>query len=114
MAIYPRTYEEVMRFKRCMQAKTIVPEIDEETLEKMYNFVGEDVRNKVSVSGNMLSFTDFANNVVFSMAVTMNLQSITALELTGRTFSVSRPYSYSGGDGGSSGNNNNNNNNNNG
>ena len=113
MAIYPKTYNEVMRFKRCMQLKTYIPECDDEMAEKAYLFVSEHPENKVSCSGNMLSFMNYAGEVVFTMALASVAQGITSIELTGLTFSVTQPYVYSGGDGGVSGNNNNNNNNNN-
>ena len=114
MAIYPKTYEEVMRFKRCLQMKTYVAGVQDELVEKAYHFLGENPGNKISASEGMLSFTDLAGNVVFNTAAIAMAGGATALMLTGQTISVTRPYiGGGGGDGGTSGNNNNNNNNNN-
>lgn len=113
MAIRPKNFEEVMRFKRCLAMKANISEIDDELVEKMYHFIGEDPRNKVCASGNLLSFVDVAGTVVFSLALASTLHHITSAEMTGISLSILRPASYSGGDGGVSGNNNNNNNNNN-
>lgn len=123
MAIYPKTYDEVMHFKRCLVLRNCIPEMDDDLMEKIFVFTMENAENRVLAVDDELSFLDRDRNVVFSQTLAASIAArFTRLELWGTSLVVTRPYTpsnrggygFSGGDGGSSGNNNNNNNNNNG
>jgi len=115
--IRPKTYNEILRFKRCVQLKTYVPEMDGELLKRVYDFIGENPNNRILISKGMISFMrgteQVADNIAIGEAGTES-QNYTLITLTPAILNISRPFDSLGdSSGGSSGNNNNNNNNNN-
>lgn len=117
MPIRPKNYAEAVRLKRCLTLKQTVPDIDLDLMEHIYDFIGENPDNSVTVSQGILSLKNPRGVPVEQYTVTPPPQTSNAYDyilFSSAVLSISRPYSNSGsdGDGGSSGNNNNNNNNN--
>ncbi|MBR1970288.1 MAG: hypothetical protein IKA17_08010 [Clostridia bacterium] len=119
--IKPKTYNDVVRLSRCMELKKYIPDLTDEKIEEMYEYMKKDSNNKISVTPEMISFVNASGET----------ESATVLETapTGISFDhiilgaaaynvMQRPTGDSSGCGsscsGCSTNNNNNNNNNNG
>ena len=113
--IQPKTYNEALRFFRCLKIKELVPELTGENVEEMYDFITENMYNKISVAGGMLSFTTSTGDIVKTIPVAVST-SYDQIALTALPFNVVNTTSGDSGCGcsGCSSNNNNNNNNNNG
>ena len=110
--VRPKTYNEILLYKRCLSMKTMVPDMDEAMFHKLYAFMSQSPQNSARILDNTLSFYQ-ADQVVDSIPLAAKL-SILSLSLTAAGLHIERPIRTSGdGDGGASGNNNNNNNNNN-
>ena len=111
-SIRPRTYRELMQYKRCLELKHLVPEVDESLFARIYQHTLASGQNRVGVSEGKLVFYE-NDRMIDSIAVAMG-SAITAIRLSSTALDVERPFSASSSsDSGSSGNNNNNNNNNN-
>ena len=108
----PETYEELIRYKRCVDLSNYY-ELSKDDLEKIYNFMAASAT--AMVVGNLTSLILKDNNVPIQTINTRKISSaIDGLKLTKDVLSIIPHYtpSSSGGyRGGSSSNNNNNNNN---
>lgn len=112
-SIRPRTYNELIMYKQCLELRRLVPEITNEIFARIYCHMLQTGAPTIAVANGKLVFY-LAQKAVDSMAVAENASYI-SLKLSVAGLSISRPVTYysSGSDSGSSGNNNNNNNNNN-
>lgn len=110
-SIRPRTYHELMQYRRCLELQLYVPEITDEVFLTIYRHMLESKENSVGVSEGKLTLYE-GKEAVDSMAVASRA-SYTSLMLMATALEIKRPVSRSIGDGGTGGNNNNNNNNNN-
>lgn len=113
----PETYEELIRYKRCVDL-TSYYELSKEELDKIYNYL--EKYPQVSIIGNEGSLIIKVNDKPEIQPEIINAKcingSIDGVELTNDKFTVIPHYVPSSGggySGGSSSNNNNNNNNNN-
>lgn len=123
--IKPRTYNEILRLTRCMAMKNYIPDLTDEKIEEMYNYLSQNPQNRISLTPEMLSYVNAAGETesatVLKTAPTGGF-SFDRIILGATTFNVlnHRTQSSDGDVGGCSGcsgcssNNNNNNNNNNG
>ncbi|MBP3502241.1 MAG: hypothetical protein J6K42_02020, partial [Clostridia bacterium] len=104
--IIPKTYNEVIRKKRCYDlAKYYF--VSDEILVEIYNFLSASKENKICANRNMISFYS-EGKMVKSIAVTPKTSSFDGVNLSASTFTIIPHYtSSSGGSGGSSSNNNN-------
>ena len=111
--IIPKTYNEVIRKKRCYDlAKYYI--ISDEILVEIYNFLSSGDDCRMSATRNFIALYR-GKNMEKSIPVTPKLSSFDGINLSNSDFVIIPHYtSSSGGFGGSSSNNNNNNNNNNG
>lgn len=110
--IIPKTYNEVIRKKRCYDLATYF-DVTNEILVEIYNFLSASKDNKISTTQNMISFYT-GKNLVKSIAVEPKTSSFDGITLSNNNFIVIPHYTPSDtSSGGSSSNNNNNNNNNN-
>ena len=112
--IQPQTYKEIIRLKNCLELQKYVPEVDDDFLQKIYDFLGAPDHN-IQIAEEFLHFYE-SGNIVESVKITPRPYDYTSLTCSGVGLHITRPYvsndSY-GDSGGSSNNNNNNNNNNN-
>lgn len=113
----PETYEELIRYKRCVDLTTNY-DLSKEELEKIYNYL--ETYPKAIIVGNENSLTLKVNyqpeinpEIIYAKCIN---SSIDGIKLTNEAFTIIPHYTPSSGggySGGSSSNNNNNNNNNN-
>lgn len=110
----PKTYNEASILARCMEVKKYSPDITEEMLESMYNFMMENKKNQIGLANNTIYFIN--ENGDKTEAYTVQMIAGLAQLVFGYTFFNIRNFRNPGSssDGGCSSNNNNNNNNNNG
>ena len=109
----PRTYNELMCYKRCLEMKKRVGDMDSALLAEVYTFIRQNRDNRIVVEGDMLMFTNNTGTVKESPVLLNRLFTrIVLTQAAIHMIPVPQVHS-SGGDSGSSGNNNNNNNNNN-
>ena len=120
-SIRPRTYNEILMYKRCLALRKYIPGIKEDLLRKIYDFLLKDKRNSIcflkSQVGARLAFLDVNNlevesETIYSIHLSRTM-AFTTITLSALAMKVVNPYTSSGGDGGDGGSNNNNNNNNN-
>src|SRR5574344_139648 len=110
--IIPKTYNEVIRKKRCYDL-TKYFEISEERLVEIYNFLNKGNENKISATTKIISLYT-GKKLIKSLNVNPKNTYFDGVILTDKGFSVIPHYTSNGSSsGGSSSNNNNNNNNNN-
>ena len=110
--IRPKNYIEAVRLKQCLALRKYVLHVDDELLERIFNFIANP-NHSVRYNDGLLSFRDPNDDPVESISLPA-LGLFSSILLSSSRFYVSYPSSgYSGGDSGSSANNNNNNNNNN-
>ena len=108
--IIPKTYNEVIRKKRCYDL-TKYYIISDEILVEIYNFLSSGNDCRISATRNLIALYR-GKNMEKSIPVTPKLSSFDGINLSNSDFIIIPHYtSSSGGSGGSSSNNNNNNNN---
>lgn len=109
----PRTYKELMLYRRCREFQEFAGPMDDDLFAKLYNFLQESDDHKVVAKNGQLLFEDGGEEVdscPFTVAGVFSLLEITATDIH---MDVPSSHRYSSDSGGVSGNNNNNNNNNN-
>lgn len=114
-SIRPKTYNEALRLSRCYNIRKYAPDITEQQLVDIYNFISENPQNKVGISNSTVYFVNAAGEK--TEAYTVNTaEGFDQLVIGYAFFKVVNTATSSGcgGCGCSSNNNNNNNNNNNG
>ena len=111
--IIPKTYNEVIRKKRCYDlAKYYF--VSNEQLVEIYNFLSENAKNRISAGKSMIAFYDENGKMVKNISARPRLSSFDGINMSNSGFVVIQHYTSSGSSsGGSSSNNNNKNNNNN-
>ncbi|MBR5617552.1 MAG: hypothetical protein IKW50_05145 [Oscillospiraceae bacterium] len=107
-SIKPKTYNELMLYKRCMDLRFSVHDISNDLMVRIYHFLNESAENTVRITNGRIVF--YHNEMVTDSMVATISSSIDYVTLT-RAYIVRQSVQSSGSDGGSSGNNNNNNNN---
>lgn len=111
--IKPKTYNEALRLSRCLSLRQYARSLTDEMIENMYNFISEDVSNKIGLSEGIIYFVDANGETKSSFAIETN-QGIGNVVLGAEFFRLKNQVSSdTSGCGGCSSNNNNNNNNNN-
>ena len=111
-SIKPRTYNELMRYRRCLELQRTVPQIDSTLFEQIYQHICASGSNSIGVTDGILTFYQ-GGEAVQSIAVAVST-AYTAIRLSSTALDIQRPFSgFDSLDSGNSGNNNNNNNNNN-
>lgn len=117
----PETYEELIRYKRCVDL-TKYYELTESQIEKIYDFLESDKEGKIKSTGDYItlypSTLNFTNeDVIIARCINSSIDGIlmtnTMLEIIPHYTPSSGGSSYSGGSSSNNSNNNNNNNNNN-
>ena len=114
--IKPKTYNEIIRLKKCYTLASYYSSITEEMFSEMFEFLGQSENNSIVANQNIISFVDENGKVVKTYAVAAKNTSFDAININNKKISITPHYdpvsssSYSSW-GGSSGNNNNNNNN---
>ena len=116
--IKPRTYNEIMRFAGCMELKKYLPNLTDEMIETMYEFLSLNPMNKVLLTPDLLSFVNAAGKTERATVVDASIGNFSRVVLGTNTFNVVNMTNLgrSSGSGcgscsGCSSNNNNNNNN---
>lgn len=111
----PKTYNEVIRLKKCYTLANYYTNITENIFNEIYDFLGETPENTVVANRTILSLVAADGKVVKTFTVTPKDTSFDKINIDDRGVSVTPHYdpSSSSSWSGSSGNNNNNNNNNN-
>ena len=56
--IKPKTYNDVVCLSRCMELKKYIPDLTDEKIEEMYEYIKKDSENKISVTPEMISFVN--------------------------------------------------------
>ena len=111
-SIKPKTYNELMRYKRCLEFGKLFPKMNNELFDKIYHHMEASDKNNIDFADGKLTFFEGAQ-AMETIAIAVGT-AITAIHFSALSLEIHRPATYSDtGDGGSSGNNNNNNNNNN-
>lgn len=116
--IRPKTYHEIMTFKRCTALKKHIPHLENDMLLRIYHYLIAAKGNMVIVTKERLTFYDIGGNIVDTVsmaALATAVFSFSQIGLSADIWNVVYPAKTSSGytTSGSSGNNNNNNNNNN-
>ena len=114
--IKPKTYNEIVRMKKCYILTQYFSNITEDVFNEIYNFLGENSANTIIANQNVLSFVNAATQVVKSIALVPKNSSFDSIKINQSGVSVVPHYSSSTSsswEGSSSNNNNNDNNNNN-
>lgn len=107
----PKTYNEIVRLKKCYTLANYYANITENMFNEIYNFLAESENNSVVANQNILSLVDDAGKIVKTFSVIPKNTSFDRINIDNRGVSVTPHYdSRSSSWGGSSGNNNNNNN----
>ncbi len=65
----PKTYNEIVRLKKCYAFTKQFANITEKMFNDMYDFLGQDPNNQVVTSNQMLLFLDSDNNIVRTYSV---------------------------------------------
>ena len=108
-----RTYNEALRFSRCLEVRKYAPKISDQIIGKMYNFLSENPAHKIGMSKDMLYFVNAQGMQAAAFAVATT-EGFDRLEMSTAFFHVvNASTSSDSGCGGCASNNNNNNNNNN-
>ena len=112
-SIKPRTYNELMCYKRCMELKSKLPGMDGDMVARVYHFVQQSRDHRVVVENGMLEFQN-SEGPVEEIPISPNWE-YTRIVLSQASIHIFPRWQNtdSTADSGSSGNNNNNNNNNN-
>ena len=110
----PKTYNEIIRMKKCYTLTKYFSNITENTFNEIYNFLGESPDNTIIANQNTLSFVNGTTVIKAISLVPLN-SSFDNITISHNGISIVPHYSPSSGSSfsGSSSNNNNNNNNNN-
>ena len=113
--IKPKTYNEIVRMKKCYTLTQYFSNITENIFNEIYNFLGASPDNTVVANQNLLSFVDGTNQVIKTFPLTSNSSTFDKIKLDKSGLTITPHYSPSSSSSwsGSSSNNNNNNNNNN-
>lgn len=111
----PKTYNEIVRLKKCYTLANYYSNITENMFNEIYDFLAESENNSIVANQNILSFVDGTGKVIKTFSIVPKNTSFDRIDISDRGVSVTTHYdpSSSSSWGGSSGNNNNNNNNNN-
>ena len=111
----PKTYNEIVRMKKCYTLTQYYSNITENVFNDIYNFLGENPDNTIVANQSVLSFVNGATQVVKSLPLVPKNSSFDSIKIGRNGVSVVPHYSPSSSSswGGSSSNDNNNNNNNN-
>jgi len=110
--IKPKTYRELVCYKRCISLKAHIPHITEQTMGDIYRFLVDSTDHVVEIADHAVRY--LASNVVTkTVPINMLETSFSSIRLSALTFHILTPTTSGGFVSGSSGNNNNNNNNNN-
>lgn len=111
----PKTYNEIVRLKKCYTLTNYFSNITENIFNEIYDFLGQSEENVVVANQQVLSFVDATTKVIKTIPLIPKNNSFDVIRMDKSGVSVTPHYesssSYSSG--GSSSNNNNNNNNNN-
>ena len=110
-SIRPRTYNEIMLYKRCLELKRLVPEIDEQLFVRIYQHMQQSRENRVGLSDGKLVFYE-DENAMETLAIAAGA-AFRSIHLSAVALDIERPGSYGDHSSGGIGSNNNNNNNNN-
>ena len=104
----PKTYNEIIRLKKCYTLANYYSDITENMFNEIYDFLAESEANTIVANQNILSLVDGAGKVVKAFSVSATTKSFDRMEISNRGFSVTPHYDSSSSSwGGSSGNNNN-------
>jgi DNA polymerase III alpha subunit (gram-positive type) len=111
----PKTYNEIIRLKKCYTLSNYYTNITENMFNEMYDFLSKSPDNIVVANRSSLSLVDEKLKVIKTYQVNPKTESFDKVTINDRGVSVVPHYnpSSSSSSGGSSSNNNNNNNNNN-
>ena len=113
----PKTYNEIVRMKKCYILSQYFSNITENVFNDVYDFLGKSQDNTVVANKDVLYFIDSTNQVVKSLPVTPKNLSFDSIKISDRETNIVSKFESSTGRSSSSGsstiNNNNNNNNNN-
>lgn len=118
--IKPKTYNEIVRLKKCYTLANYYNDVTENLFNEIYNFLGESPMNSIVANQQVLSFVDGASKVVKTVSLTPKNFSFDSIKVGSKGVSITPHYEpnyYGSGSsgssfGGSTNNNNNNNNNN--
>ena len=112
-SIKPKTYNELMRYTRCLRLKGMVKDMDDALFAKIYRFITESSSHAVALVGDALMFYVGADEV--ETVAVQTIGTFNSATLTYAALNIAWPTTHtsSGSDGGVGGNSNNNNNNNN-
>lgn len=111
----PKTYNEIVRLKKCYTLANYYSNITENMFNEIYDFLTESEDNSIVANQDILALVDGFGKVVKTFSVLPKNTSFDRIDVSDRGVSVIPHYDSrsSSSWGGSSGNNNNNNNNNN-
>lgn len=112
----PKTYNEIVRLKKCYTLTNYFNNITENVFNEIYNFLGQSPDNSIVANQQVLSFVDATTKVIKTIPLVPKNNSFDAIRIGKTGVSVTPHYdpsSYHSSGGSSSNNNNNNNNNNN-
>ena len=113
----PKTYNEIVRMKKCQTLANYYSNITENMFNEVYNFLAADNNNSAVANRTVLSLVDAKGTVTKTFPLVLKNSAIDGLKIGSGGISVIDHYTPSSGgsSGGSSSNNNNikNNNNNN-
>lgn len=65
MNIKPRTYNEVLRYSSCMAMKNYVPELTNEKIEEMYQFLCKHPLNCIILTPEMMCYVNSAKETEY-------------------------------------------------
>ena len=105
----PKTYNEIIRMKKCYTLTQYFSNITENMFNEIYNFLGQSPDNTIVANQNLLSFVDGTNQVVRTFPLTPKNSSFDNIQITRNGVSITPHYSPSSSSSwsGSSSNNNN-------
>lgn len=114
----PKTYNELIRLKKCYTLANYYSNISEDMFEEVYNFLGESPKNAIVANRKVLSLLDEHSKVVKVFPLIPSSSSFDSIKINKKGISVIPYYSsssssYSSSSSSNTNNNNNNNNNNN-
>ncbi|MBQ7400070.1 MAG: hypothetical protein IJW06_06410, partial [Clostridia bacterium] len=67
--IKPKTYNEAVRLSGCLEIKKYIPNLPDEKIEEMYNFLSQNEKNKISVTPEMVSFINASGETESAMVI---------------------------------------------
>ena len=108
----PKTYNEIVRMKKCYTLSQYFSNITENVFNEMYNFLGESPNNTIIANQNSLSFVNGATQVVKSIPLTPKNYSFDNIKINQNGVSITPHYRSSSSNSWSDSSSNNNNNNN--